>query len=791
MNNIFTDVKFSLDPIKVDSQKSYVVIPSKENIPFPGSIFTISFDSINLARMLEDSYNNGDEVVLLAKKFKGSSDITSSSYFTVGSIGRIIQIIKVPGLGQKALVQSIRRVSIEEFSVKSDTLFAVISPIIIREVKTPYITTSIRMIKSLFSEYYETIKSDGPDILAILNETDTILGVLDMISYHLDIDIELKQSLLEFTKLKEYLNEVHTLLINELEFSKLEKKVELEVSRKVMKDQKEYFLKEKIKGLRSELDIDGADVEEVTKIYKLIEENLLSENAEKKALAEIDKLKRIHSGSPEYGLVRDYLDLIANLPWKKSSKSKIDIASAEKILDEDHYGLEKPKERIIEYLSVLKLVDKIKGPIICLVGPPGVGKTSLGRSIARALDREYIRIALGGLHDEAEIRGHRRTYIGAMPGKIIQNIKKSGVNNPLFLLDEIDKLSSNFRGDPASALLEVLDPEQNSTFIDNYLDVEYDLSKVLFITTANDKSKIPQPLLDRMELIELDGYLDVEKYNIARKYLIPKQMMENGVSEENLTFSDEAIYSIITGYTMEAGVRELDRKIAKICRKAARLSIDEIKTDINLENLEEFLGIPTHLEKIETEGEKIGEINGLAWTSVGGSVLKVETNIIPGKGKLNLTGKLGDVMKESAQTALSYVRSISDKFGIDKDFFENCEIHIHFPEGAIPKDGPSAGITIASALLSAITKTPVKQNVGMTGEIALHGDVLPIGGLNSKLMAAKRSGIKSVILPERNKQNVMDISKDVTDSLDLHYVKHVNEVFRILFNNNLDFSQFV
>ena len=779
---MLSDIKLKSKKLELVSGMTLRVIPSKEMIPFPGMIIPISADSLNLTRILEDAHSNEADILLLAKKNKSSSDLTHDSYYEVGCVGRIIQILKLPGLGVKAVVQPLERAKVKNFSVSNDSLLATIDPITIDDTLTEYVRASFRIVKRIFKEYMEIstrkLGAQNDDYLQALRVNKSVLDSVDMIISNLNVSDEKKQELLEETNMQELLSKLHVLLIHEMEFSKLEKRIESDVSEKIMKEQKDYFLKEKLKEINSELRGDYNDISEIEKINKLINNDLLTKGAKEKAFAEIEKLKRLHTMSPEYGLIRDYLDMIANLPWKKSTKARININTAEKILDEDHFGLEKPKERILEYLSVLKLVKKIKGPILCLVGPPGVGKTSLGKSIARAMKREYIRMALGGLHDESEVRGHRRTYIGAMPGKIIQQIKKAEVNNPLFLLDEIDKISNSFRGDPSSALLEVLDPEQNNTFMDNYLDIEFDLSNVLFIATANDKFKIPKPLYDRMEIIEIDGYLDVEKFHIAQDYLIKKQKKENGIKKNNLIIEDEAIYKIISDYTMEAGVRELERKFAKICRKVAKEIISEPKKKILVkpENLEHFLGISKYFDKTDTTGEKVGEVNGLAWTAAGGTVLKVEANIMEGKGNLNLTGKLGDVMKESAQAAVSYIRANAKKLNIDPKFFEENDLHLHFPEGAVPKDGPSAGITIVTSLLSAVKEIPVEQNIGMTGEVTIHGDILPIGGLNAKLMAAKRSGIKKVLIPDTNKKDLTEIDDEITDFLEIKMVKHISEV---------------
>ncbi|MDA3887016.1 MAG: endopeptidase La [Candidatus Delongbacteria bacterium] len=757
------------------------VVPCKDKIPIPGNIISLNIDSHHLTNVLEDAELTDSMIILIGKKNKMASDHTGESYFTVGSVGTVMQVIKIPGMGTKAVIRPIKRAKIIEFVMSNETLYARIDPIDIKPDLSKMALASLRIIRNLFKQYLELNPQIDDSAINLDGENehseyiDTILDILN-ISYNR------KQKLLEITDFSILIDEIHMLLINEIEFSKLEKKIETDVTKRTIKEQKDYFLKEKLRGLSTELGTDSIEISEVSKIYELQKENKLSKLAEEKALHEIDKLKKIHSMSPEYGLIRDYLELIASLPWKKKSRVNIDIEKAEAILEEDHYGLKKPKERIIEYLSILKLVKKLKSPILCLVGPPGTGKTSLGKSIARSLGRKYIRMALGGVHDEAEIRGHRKTYIGAMPGKIVQSIRRAGVNNPLFLLDEIDKISSDFRGDPSSALLEVLDPEQNNSFRDNYLDVEFDLSNVLFIATANDQSRIPPALLDRMELIRLDGYLDIEKFNIAKKFLIPEQIKVNGLKKKNICLSENCVYRIISEYTMEAGVRELERKIAKICRKTARMIIQDPENQIHVttKNLHNFLGTEEYRDFSQTTGEKVGEVNGLAWTISGGAVLKVESNLMSGKGNLNLTGKLGDVMKESAQAALSYIKTFSTDYNIDNKVFVDNDIHIHFPEGATPKDGPSAGSTIVISLLSAIKNIPVEQSIGMTGEITIHGEILAIGGLKTKLMAAKRSKISTVFIPNQNIKDLDDIDKQIKSALKIIPVSHISEVIKYI-----------
>lgn len=758
------------------------VIPSKEKIPVPGNIISLSIEGNHLTEMLEEAELSDSMIVVLGKKNQFSSDLSPESYYRFGCIAKVMQVIKIPSFGNKAVIRCLKRVKVTDFQKNNLNLYARIETVEL-DIETDDITkASLRILKKLYRDYLELNPHlERPDyIINIEDEFINPLSFIDSILGSLNLNYLRTQKMLEISDFKLLVNELHLVLINEIEFVKLEKKIESEVTHRTMKEQKDYFLREKLKGLSSELGAESIQIPEVGKINEMKKNNELTEQAILKADIEVEKLNKIHSMSPEYGLIRDYLELVISLPWRRSGEVNIDMISAEKILDEDHYGLTKPKERILEYLAVLKLVEKLKSPILCFVGPPGTGKTSLGKSIARALGRKYIRIALGGLHDEAEIRGHRKTYIGAMPGKIIQSIRKSGVNNPLILFDEIDKISSDFRGDPASALLEVLDPEQNNTFTDNYLDIEFDLSNVLFIATANDQSRIPVPLLDRMELIKLDGYIDLEKFMIASKFLIPDQKKANGIKEKSLNISDGAVYKIISEFTMEAGVRELERKIAKICRKTARMLTDDSEKIVNVDqnNLSDFLGIEEYKDFSNVKGKKTGEINGLAWTISGGTILKVETNIIPGKPDLRLTGKLGDVMKESAQAAFSYLRTNAEKYSIDREIFSDNEIHIHFPEGATPKDGPSAGVTIVISMISAIKNLPVEQNIAMTGEITIHGDILAIGGLKTKLMAAKRSRISTVFIPVQNIKDLENIDEEIKNSLKIIPVAHISEIIK-------------
>ena len=786
---MYGELNINSDSSKIVNGLMYRIVPSKDRIPFPGNIISLNIDSGHFTEVLEEAEINDSLIVLLGKKNPYASDFSQDSYFNYGCISKVVQVIKLPNFGNKAIIRCLKRVRVAEFQKRNLNLYARIETVEINTESDDILKATLRLLRKLYIKFLElNPQLEKPDYLLNINDdlinplklTDTIMGSLNL-------NYQRKQRMLEIRDFKYFVSELHSILLHEIEFSKLEKKIEADVSQRTLKEQKDYFLREKIKGLSTELGADALQIPEVEKINDLKSKGELTEQAIIKADIEIEKLNKLHSMSPEYGLIRDYLDLIISLPWKRSGEVNIDIHTAENILDEDHYGLTKPKERILEYVSVLKLVEKIKSPILCFVGPPGTGKTSLGKSIARALSRKYIRIALGGLHDEAEIRGHRKTYIGAMPGKILQSIRKVGVNNPLILFDEIDKMSSDFRGDPASALLEVLDPEQNNTFTDNYLDIEFDLSDVLFIATANDQNKIPLPLLDRMEIIRLDGYIDIEKYMIAKNYLIPEQKTANGIPESSLALSENAVYKIINEFTMEAGVRELERKIAKICRKSAKLITDkpEKRIKVSSSNLSSFLGVEEYKDFSSVEGSKVGEVNGLAWTVSGGSILKTEANIIKGKPDLKLTGKLGEIMKESAQAALSYIKTFSDKYGIDPEKFENNEIHLHFPEAATPKDGPSAGVTIAVALISALKQLPVEQNVAMTGEITIHGDVLAIGGLKTKLMAAKRSRIKTVFIPEQNIKDLENIDREIKNSLKIISVAHISDIISSLYGGSL------
>jgi ATP-dependent Lon protease len=647
--------------------------------------------------------------------------------------------------------------------------------------KTTEIEALTRSINSTFEHYVKLNKKIPPEMIMSVASIDDPARLADTIVAHLGVKLEDKQALLEIENPAERLERVLGNMRSEIEILEVEKRIRTRVKKQMEKTQKEYYLNEQMRAIQKELGEKDEFKNEIQELEDKIKQKKMSAEAKEKAEKELKKLKMMSPMSAEATVVRNYIDWLISLPWNEFTDDKLDITEAERVLEEDHYGLEKVKQRILEYLAVQSLAGQMKGPILCLVGPPGVGKTSLGKSIARATGRKFVRISLGGVRDEAEIRGHRRTYIGALPGKIIQSMKKAGSGNPVFLLDEVDKMSTDFRGDPSSALLEVLDPEQNSSFNDHYLDVDYDLSKVMFITTANTLEGIPRPLQDRMEIIRIAGYTEVEKQHIASKYLVKKQREANGLTEQNVEISDNALLGVIRHYTKEAGVRNLEREIAAICRKVA---VEVVKTDrnahvrVNGKAVSKYLG-PSKFRYGKAEDDsRIGMATGLAWTELGGELLATEVTVMPGKGKLTITGRLGDVMQESAQAALSYVRSRADELGFERDFYQNIDIHIHVPEGAIPKDGPSAGITMATALVSALTKYPVRHDLAMTGEVTLRGRVLPIGGLKEKVLAAHRGGIKTVLIPAENEKDILEIPANVLKTVELVLVDHMDAVLR-------------
>jgi ATP-dependent Lon protease len=722
----------------------------------------------------------GKSIVLVAQKSAAKDDPGPEDLYRIGSIANILQMLKLPDGTVKVLVEGNQRARLHEI-VDLKTHYAVgVTPVAPDPAGDHETEAMRRTMIQQFDQYVKLNKKIPPEILTSLAGIDEAGRLGDTIAAHLPLKLEQKQEVLEMFGVKQRLEHLLKLVEGELEILQVEKRIRGRVKRQMEKSQREYYLNEQVKAIQKELgEMDeGADIDEIEKRIKAAH---MPKDARKKAESEFKKLKLMSPMSAEATVVRNYIEALVQLPWRKRSKINNDLGAAEKVLNEDHYGLDKVKERIVEYLAVQQRVDKLKAPILCLVGAPGVGKTSLGQSIARATNRKFIRMSLGGVRDEAEIRGHRRTYIGSMPGKILQNMTKVGVRNPLFLLDEVDKMGMDFRGDPASALLEVLDPEQNHTFVDHYVEVEYDLSDVMFVCTANTLN-IPPALLDRMEVIRLSGYTEDEKVNIALKHLLPKLMKNHGLKPEELAISESAIRDIIRYYTREAGVRALERELSKICRKVVKTLVasgGERKVTVSARNLDKYLSVRRYTYGMAEKKNQVGQVCGLAWTEVGGELLTIESAIMAGKGKMTTTGKLGEVMQESVQAALSVVRSRSRRLGIPADFYQKNDIHIHLPEGATPKDGPSAGIGICTAMVSALTGIPVRADVAMTGEITLRGEVLQIGGLKEKLLAAHRGGIKTVLIPEENVKDLAEIPDNVKNRLDIHPVKWIDSVFEM------------
>lgn len=720
-----------------------------------------------------------DQRIFLTTQFDIDNDSPESTeFYKVGTICKIKQMLKLPGDAIRVLVEGLQRAHVDEI-VDENPFFRVEvtlyedDPMVDKEVKA-----LMRSCVGAFEKYIATSNRVSAEVILSVSAIEEPGRLADIIAAQVTLKTEQKQELIDATDVKTRLEVLYKLLLTEIEILEVEKNINDKVKNQINKSQKEYYLREQIKAIRDELGDDDEQEDEIEEMRKKLKKLKLSKKIDKKLTTEIDRYSRLSASSAESGVIRSYVNWILDLPWKKETKDEIDLVKAQTILDEDHYGLESVKERVVEYLAVRDLTQSMKGPIICLVGPPGVGKTSIAKSIARSLNREFVRMSLGGVRDEAEIRGHRRTYIGAIPGRIINGIKEAGTKNPVFLFDEIDKLSSDFRGDPASALLEVLDPEQNKEFTDHYLEVPFDLSKVMFVTTANSLNTIPRPLLDRMEVIQVSGYTEYEKLNIAKKYLVTKKMEEHGLSKASLSISDEGIFEIIRKYTRESGVRELERKVADLCRKAAvRIVKGEVKSvRITDKNLDKYLGKSKYHYDLIAENDQVGIVSGLAWTAVGGETLSIEVNTMKGKGKLQLTGQLGDVMKESAQAGLSYIRTIADQYGIDEKFYETIDLHVHIPEGAIPKDGPSAGITMATAMISALSEIPVNRFVAMTGEITLRGRVLAIGGFKEKALAAKRAGIKKILFPYDNLKDLEDIPESIKKEIEFVGVKNMDEV---------------
>ena len=786
------------------SSKTIPLLPLRDIVVFPymtSPLFVGRSKSINA---ISEAMHSADKYILLSTQSDPGKEAPKESEINgIGTIAKVGQILRLPDGTVKTVVEGQFRARILAFK-PNESFFEVL----VEMIEEPDMNSSekeafFRNISALLNEYAQLNKNFSQDTIKNLNLISDPVAMLYTVAGHFSFKTPDNQRLLETVSIQERLTQLITLIKQEIIILQTDKVIKDRIKDQMEKSQKNYYLNEQIRAIKKEMGADESEADELKDIETRIKQKKMSAEADGKARQELKKLKMMTPMSAEATVVRNYIDWLISLPWNKKSKVAKDIEKAQKILDEDHYGLEKPKERILEYLAVQSLVKKLRGPILCLVGPPGVGKTSLVKSVARATGRKFVRLSLGGVRDEAEIRGHRRTYIGAMPGKIIQSLRKVGVNNPVFCLDEVDKMSMDFRGDPSAALLEVLDPEQNNTFSDHYLDVEYDLSDIMFITTANTLPDIPLPLQDRMEIIRLPGYTEVEKYHIANDFLVPKQIKQNGLKTDKIIFSKNAIYTIIRDYTREAGVRSLERKIASICRKIAKellkhkKDVRNIPVSVTSTSVQKYLGPGKIRTDLVEKKDQIGIVTGLAWTQFGGELLSVETVTMPGKGNFTVSGKLGDVMKESASAAISYVRSRAEQFNIDQHFYEKLDIHIHVPEGATPKDGPSAGIAMCTAIISALTRLPVDRNVAMTGEITLRGRVLPIGGLKEKMLAAHRGGIKKVLIPKGNVQDISEIPASIAKQITIIPVEHMDEVVKhaiielggkLIFNDNHKFD---
>ncbi len=756
------------------------VLPLRDIVVFPHMIVPLFVGRVKSVRALEEVMQDDKQILLVAQKDAGDDEPKPEDIYETGTVGQVLQLLKLPDQTVKVLVEGTTRARIERFTDREDFFEAEVVAIPEKEEEDERLEALSRTVVSHFENYVKLNKKVPPEVLSSVAQIEDYAKLADTIASHLSIKLEEKQELLEVVSTAERLERVYSMMEGEISVLNVEKKIRSRVKRQMEKTQREYYLNEQLKAIQKELGGEGDDGrDELHELESRIEETKLSKEAREKVDAEMRKLRQMSPMSAEAAVVRNYLDWILSIPWGKKGRVKKDVTKAEEILDTDHFGLEKVKERIVEYLAVQRRANKLKGPILCLVGPPGVGKTSLGRSIAKATGREFARLSLGGVRDEAEIRGHRRTYIGSMPGKVIQSMKKVKNTNPLFLLDEIDKMGADFRGDPSAALLEVLDPEQNGTFQDHYLEVEYDLSNIMFVTTANTLN-IPGPLMDRMEIIRIAGYTEDEKVEIARRHLIPKSMANHGLKPAEWSIDDEALLQLVRLYTREAGVRSLERELAKLCRKAVKELVTSDKTEIKVtkENLADYSGV-AKFRFGEIDGEdQIGVVTGLAWTEVGGELLTIEGVMMPGKGRMTVTGNLKDVMKESISAASSYVKSRATTFGIEPPLFDRKDIHVHVPEGATPKDGPSAGVAMATSIVSIMTGIPIRKDVAMTGEITLRGRVLPIGGLKEKLLAALRGGIKTVLIPKDNAKDLADIPDNVKNQLEILPVETVDEVLK-------------
>ncbi len=768
---------------KTELARSVPVLPLRDVVVYPHMVIPLFVGRDKSIEALDAAMRDNKQILLVAQKDADVDDPGFDDLYSVGTLSNILQLLKLPDGTVKVLVEGAERSVVQDYS-QTEGYFSASVVALTDELsqESQELDVLVRTAITMFDQYVKLNKKIPPEVLNSLAGIDDISRLADTISAHMSLKIEEKQSILEMSDIAARLETLMMLMEGEVDILEMEKRIRGRVKQQMEKNQREYYLNEQMKAIQTELGEMDDVPNEMEELAKKIAESGMSKEARTKADAELNKLKLMSPMSAEATVVRNYIDWIISVPWKKKSKVRHDLSKAELVLETDHYGLDKVKERILEYLAVQQRVRKLKGPILCLVGPPGVGKTSLGQSIARATNRRYIRMALGGIRDEAEIRGHRRTYIGSLPGKILQNLSKVKTRNPMFLLDEIDKMAMDFRGDPASALLEVLDPEQNHTFNDHYLEVDFDLSDIMFVATANTLN-IPAPLLDRMEVIRLAGYTEDEKVNIATRYLVPKQRENNGLKETEMDISESALRGIVRFYTREAGVRNLEREISKICRKVVKGLLLKpgkgSKTSITSRNLKKYLGVQRFRYGLAEENDRIGQVNGLAWTEVGGELLTIEAAIVPGKGKIQRTGKLGEVMQESIQAADTVVRSRCNALGIDSDMFSKHDIHVHVPEGATPKDGPSAGIGMCTALVSVLTKIPVRSDTAMTGEITLRGEVLPIGGLKEKLLAAHRAGIKSVLIPEENEKDLVEIPRNIKQTLEIVPVRWIDEVMEL------------
>jgi ATP-dependent Lon protease len=754
---------------------------------FPYTVIHLDVGRKKSINAIEEAMLENKEIFLATQKEAQDDDPEEADIYTVGTVAEIRQILKMPGGTMRVLVEGLHRAEVRSYIVHDPYI-----QVEIKEfkddprLKPPELEALMRTLVSQFEQYVRVSKKIPPETVVTVVAIEEPGRLADVIASHLSLRINEKQKILEAREIAKRLEIMCDILAKEMEVLELERKINIRVRKQMEKTQKEYYLREQMKAIQKELGEKDERAAEVEELKERIDKAKLPKDAHEKAYKELERLEKMPPMVAEAVVVRNYLDWMLSLPWAFETKDRLDLKVAEGILDEDHYGLEKPKERILEYLAIRKLAKKMKGPILCLVGPPGVGKTSLGKSVARSLGRKFVRMSLGGIRDEAEIRGHRRTYVGSMPGRVLQGMKQAASRNPVFLLDEIDKMTTDFRGDPASALLEVLDPEQNFSFSDHYLEIPFDLSKVMFITTANSIYNIPRPLLDRMEVIEITSYTEEDKVHIAMDYLVPKQIKEHGLKPGNISFSEGSVRKVIRNYTREAGVRNLEREIASMCRKVARQVVEDKNFQVNItaSAVVRYLGKERYRYGVAESENQVGVATGLAWTETGGDILAIEVALYKGQGKLILTGKLGEVMKESAKAALTYVRSRADQLGIAQQTLDENDIHLHVPEGAIPKDGPSAGITIAVALASAMSGLPVRSDIAMTGEITLRGRVLPIGGVKEKVLAAHRAGIKTVLLPEDNKKDIQDIPAQVRKKIGLQIVSHMDQVLEIALEKN-------